>query len=148
VFFISAGVNTAWADVPGPAVVAAEESHLSHIEGLLGPDHPQVALVLAQLGTSSALNNPRLAEEYYRRALAILSEAEAKNHPLSNPAGLVAVRKRYAAFLRAQERTWEAVTEESRVAADEQELDWQRTTQHGPVLFERERLNPFVRPLR
>lgn len=129
----------AWADRPAPDHVAADEVHLSQVERLLGSAHPHIALLLARLGASYAPLDPRQAEEHYRRAIAILSEAEANNHPQFNSAGLVAVRKMYAAFLRSQDRTWEAVTEESRAAADQQELDWQLKSSRDPALLDLDR---------
>lgn len=143
VFAATALAQPAWHDFagrdqPSRGGIEAEVEHLAQIERQLGPDHPQVALLLASLALAYEPTDPRRAEEQYRRAIAILSEADAKHHSQYNQAGLVGTRKRYAGFLRAQGRTWEAATEESRAEADQQELDWALSSYHGASLLDRE----------
>lgn len=132
----AAAAQPAWEEFPGRDQSSADGfeadvEHLAQIERQLGPDHPQVALLLARLARAYEQTDPRRAEEHYRRAIAILSEAEAKRHSQYNQAGLVGVRKLYAGLLRGQGRTWEAVTEESRAEADQQELDWALSSDRG-----------------
>lgn len=141
IFAVAAAAQPAWHDFAGRDQVRAEGieadvEHLAQIERQLGSDHPQVALLLAGLARAYEQTDSRRAEEHYRRAIAILSEAEAKNHSQYNQAGLVGVRRLYAGFLRGQGRTWEAVTEESRAEADQQELDWALSSYHGASLLD------------
>jgi tetratricopeptide (TPR) repeat protein len=83
---------------------------LAILEKGLGPEHPQVATVLNQLGwTYHAQKLYPVAESFYQRALAILERALRPDH-----SSLIEVLENYAALLRQTNRKEQAGRTEAR----------------------------------
>jgi len=82
-------------------------------EKVLGPDHPQVASSLYNLGIVVAAQKQHTeAEAFFQRALTILGSAGLEDHPVA-----VLCVQNFAAMLRELGREGEAVALESRATS-------------------------------